>query len=663
MKLGETVCVLWLDARTQKGNRMNISATLVTTVALSLSSLPVFAQSAVRDEFPTGRQRGVRFEHFTKAQWVASNYASPEVMRQWQDLRYGMFIHFGITSKAEKDLSWGSISPRYAPDTPGITANGQKRTEEWTTWGKEMKLEKFNAGEWVEIARRGGFKYIVVTAKHHEGFHMWDTAFSDFRITNTPFGRDYIKELVDACHAAKMPVGFYFAQREWYHPDYQPVDLSKVTASGNNWVLKPGVTSPLGPRHAKYLAYMKKAVRELCTKYGKIDIWWWDAVSWDGMFTREMWDSENVTRMIRELQPGIVINNRASLPGDYDTPEGHLGAFQDWRPWESCIPLSDAWCYTGSPAHSFEHLLHLIAGAACGNGNLLLSWGPRWSGAFDEAQKQRLFEIGDWLKANGESIYGTRGGPWKPAAWGGSTRNGKKAYIHLFSRPAAGSLTLPAIPGRRIVSAKLLAGGGEVPFKQDTTRLTLAIPGQGAICGDLVVVLTMTETLDGLPSISADPPGGCSFATDPSTYGAVVSRGAKVKASSTSQWMPVDGGATLVAKMQPNSFALHTAPEAAPFVEIDLGREVKITGIFVRNANPENAANRMATLCASVSVDGKAWIGVWKAANSDASWEFPVTTFVSGAQIPGRPARFIRLQTHPATPAPLLLKQLEVYGK
>ena len=635
---------------------------LAAFVVFSLS-VSAFAQSAVRDEFPTGKNRGVRFEHFTQAQWESSNYASPEVMKQWQGLRYGMFVHFGITSKAEKDLSWGSISPRYAPDSPGIMANGQKRTEAWTTWPKDMTLEKFNAKEWVEIARRAGFRYIVVTTKHHEGFHMWDTAFSDFKITNTPFGRDYIKELVDACHEAKMPVGFYFAQREWYHPDYQPVDLNKVSVNGNSWTLKPGETSPLGPRHAKYLEYMKNAVRELCTKYGKIDIWWWDAVTWDGMFTKEMWDSENVTRMIRELQPGIVINNRASLPGDFDTPEGHLGAFQDWRPWESCIPLSDDWCYTGKPAHSFEHVLHLVVGAACGNGNLLLSWGPRWSGAYDEAQKQRLFEIGDWLKANGDSIYGTRGGPWKPAAWGGSTRNSRTAYVHLFSRPAAGHLIRPAIPGRQVVAAKLLVGGEPVPFKQDTMRLTLTIPGQDAIHGDLVVALTMDDTLDGLPSISAEPPGGCSFATDPSTYGTVVSRGAKVKASSTSQWMPADGGATLVAEKQPNSFAFHTADEAAPFVEIDLGKEVKVTGLFIRNAAPENAANRMATLCACVSVDGTTWTEVWKAAKSEASWEFPVTTLVSGAQIPGRPARFIRLQTHPAAPAPLLLKQVEVYGK
>ncbi len=461
-------------------------------------TFPLAAQHAVKDGFPNGKLRGVLYEYFTDEQWNSSNFAAPEKMKEWQDLRYGMFIHFGITSKPENaDLSWGSITPRYAPDSPGITANGKLRTEEWVNWPKDMKLEKFNAKEWVEIAQKAGFRYIVVCTKHHEGFHMWNTAYSDFKITNTPFGRDYIGELVDACRKAGMPFGFYFAQREWYHPDYQPVDLCKVKADGNRWTLNPGETSPLGPLHPKYLEYLNNVVRELCTKYGKIDIWWFDALSWDGMFTKEMWDSENLTRMIRKLQPGIVINNRASLPGDFDTPEGRLGTYQDWRPWESCIPLSDAWCYSGKPAHSFDHLLHLIAGAACGNGNLLLSWGPHWNGQFDEGQKERLYEIGDWLRVNGESIYNTRGGPWKPADWGGSTRRGNKAYIHLFNKPGA-EWSLPALDGIKVVSARLLAGGESLRFQQDDKRISIILPDTVTIKGDLVVELTMDRSMDGL---------------------------------------------------------------------------------------------------------------------------------------------------------------------
>lgn len=625
---------------------MKILPILSALFAFALAS-PALAQHATRDDFPNGRQGGVTFEHFTKERWDASNYAKPDDMKTWQDRRYGMFIHFGITAKPERgDLSWGSISPRYAPDKPGIMANGQKRAEAWTAWPKDMKLEKFDAKEWVAIAQKAGFKYIVVTTKHHEGFHMWDTAFSDFKITNTPFGRDYLKELVDACHEAKMPVGFYFAQREWYHPDYQPVDITK-----------PG--HPQGPLHAKYKEYLKNVTRELCTKYGKIDIWWWDAVTWGGMFNENMWDSEDLTRMIRQLQPGICINNRASIPGDFDTPEQHLGDYQDHRPWETCIPISSFWCYSGHPARSFDQLIHLLAGAACGNGNLLASWGPHWDGAFDEAQKQRLFEVGDWLRANGASIYGTRGGPWKPAPWGGATRKGNKAYIHLFSRQQS-DLVLPAIPGRTVVSAQLLVGGEKVVFKQNARELALALPGSGAVKGDLVVELTMSDSLDGLPALDAGE-FTCAFAADPATYGKVVSRQAKVTASSTSQWMPADGGASLVAEKQPAPFAIHTDAEAAPCVDIDLGKVMKVTGLFIRNA--DNGPERMATLRASVSLDGETWVEVWKAERANARWEVPVTAFVSGAEVPGREARYVRLQTKPAKPTHLLLKQVEVYAK
>jgi hypothetical protein len=379
------------------------------------------------------------------------------------------------------------------------------------------------------------------------------------------------------------------------------------------------------------------------------------------MFTKEMWDSEAVTRMIRELQPDIVINNRVSLPGDFDTPEGHLGAFQDWRPWESCIPLSDAWCYTGAPAHPFDQVLHLVAGAACGNGNLLLSWGPQWDGSFDPSQTQRLNEIGDWLKLNGEAIYGTRGGPWKPAPWGGSTRKGATAYIHLFQHPGV-NFMLPAVPNRTVVSAKWLADDTPVAFQQTAHQLVLTLPAQLSIRGDRVIVLTMNESLDGLASIAADE-AACSFALDSSTYGGLISRHAKVTASSTSRWMPADGGAALVAAKQPESFAIHTAPETAPFVDIDLGVTQTVTGMFIRNANPENAMDRMATLRASVSADGREWTEVWRAAKSQPWWEFPITSFVSGAQIPGRKARFIRLEVHPVAPGPLLLKQVEIFGK
>jgi hypothetical protein len=206
----------------------------------------------------------------------------------------------------------------------------------------------------------------------------------------------------------------------------------------------------------------------------------------------------------------------------------------------------------------------------------------------------------------------------------------------------------------------MLFVGESVPFKQTATHVTLTIPGQDAIKGDLVVALTMNESLDGLPAVPLDDVG-CTFAADPATYGAIISRDAKVVASSTSQWMPGDNGATLVAENQQKPFAFHTGEEAAPFVTIDLWKPAKVTGVFIRNA--ASSPQRMATLCASVSLDAKEWTEVWKAEKEETSWEVPITEFVSGARVPGRQVRFIRLQTHPTKPDYLLLKQAEVWGK
>ncbi|MFO1530277.1 MAG: alpha-L-fucosidase [Kiritimatiellia bacterium] len=296
---------------TSPAGRCAVLAPLAATWLLFMST-PARPQHATRDDFPNAARGGVTFEHFTRERWDASNFATPDVVKTWRDRRYGMFIHFGITARAKSELSWGSINPRYAPDSPGIMANGEKRTEPWTTWPADMKLEKFNAREWVDIARRSGFKYIVVTTKHHEGFHMWDTAFSDFKITNTPFGRDYLKELTDACHEAGMPVGFYFAQREWYHPDYQPVDLTKVKINGDHWTLNAGETSPLAsPRPLS--EYQKNVIRELYPVRQDRHLVVGRCHVGRHVHRGDVGFGKHDQR-IRELQPGIIINNRASCP-------------------------------------------------------------------------------------------------------------------------------------------------------------------------------------------------------------------------------------------------------------------------------------------------------------------------------------------------------------
>lgn len=229
------------------------------------------------------------YQRFTQKEWDASNFAKPEDMKWFLDARYGMFVHFGLNSYVNKDMSWPIVRNRKMPDR----GQGAYPDQAWQVeWPSKFKLEKFNATEWVNIAQRSGMKYMTIVVKHHDGFHLWDTQFSDFKITNTPFGRDYLKELIDACHAAGLPVGLYYSQRDWYHPDYEPIDTSTVHSISDPpyYEALPGKRVTAGKKHKKYIDYQFKAIRELLTKYGKIDIFWFDAVSWGGMFTAEMWD-------------------------------------------------------------------------------------------------------------------------------------------------------------------------------------------------------------------------------------------------------------------------------------------------------------------------------------------------------------------------------------
>ena len=596
---------------------------LLTAFAGSLLLTTAHAQWSHREGDPEPHPPGKLVQPFTQAEWEASNFAPAKSVEWFRDAKYGMFIHFGLSTHDNADLSWGTCRTRKAPDVGG----GPVADEVWQAYPEDFKLEKFNAKEWVEIAKAGGFKYIVVIAKHHDGFHLWDTAQSDFKVTNTPFGRDYLKELADACQAADMPFGIYYSQRDWYHPDYMPVDTAKAKMNGNKWTLNPGETSPIGEKHKKYINYQFNAVRELLTKYGKVDILWWDAAWWGGMFTAEMWDGEKLTRMARELQPAILLNNRASVPGDFDTPEQRLGFFQDWRPWESCICLTHSWSYSGSEPKSRDQLIQMLVANACCDGNLLLSWGPQWDGEFAPNEKARLLEVGEWLQKNGRAIYGTRGGPWKWSSWGGSTRRDKTAWLHVVK---GGEIELPALPGRTVLSAQLL-NGQKVDFQQDNKKLSITVPQASPVS---IVELTFDQSVDDIRAIPDDT--AHSIFDDASTYGKIVSSEDKVKTSSTS-----------------------------PNVEVDLGREVSVTGVRILNGTKTDqvAMDAAATLHLSISSDGKTWAEVWKSEKILPQWEIPVNDFLAGAEVPGRKARYLRLETKPEKPTRFHLKQVQVYGK
>ncbi len=317
--------------------------------------------------------------------------------------------------------------------------------EVYDSWAKQLTFQHFDAEKWLRMAKQGGMKYIVIITKHHDGFHMWDTEFSEYKITNTPFGRDYIKELVDACHKEEMKIELYYSQRDWEHPDYMPIDpeVAYSISDPPMFQIREGKTLRPGKNHHKYIEYMHHTVKELMTKYGKIDVLWWDACWFGGMFTANMWDADTLEREVRCLQPDILVNNRASLPGDFDTPEGHVGFFQNTLPWETCICLGKKWAWSeGEDIKSFRTILHEFLNCLCGDGNYLLSIGCMPNGEFDKPEQERIAQLGQWLKKYGESVYGTRGGPWLPDSWGGSVHKGNIIYLHIMDNDETEPLIL-----------------------------------------------------------------------------------------------------------------------------------------------------------------------------------------------------------------------------
>lgn len=379
---------------------------------------------------------------FTDEEWNRYPFAGEEKLKWFREAKLGLFLHVGISALGKVDIGWSRHTHKL-PD-PG---EGPIPDEVYDGWATQIKMEDFDADEWIDLAVKGGFKYVVIITKHHDGFHMWDTAYSDYKITNSPMGRDYIKELTDACHKRNMPVGFYYSQRDWHHPDYEPIDVNCAVRAPEEpfYKLKDGYTLKQGKNHKKYIEYMHNAVLELMEKYGKIDVLWWDSSWYKGMYTADMWDSDELERNVRAKQPHILINNRAGLPGDFDTPECRIGHVQRERAWETCMPMGNDWAWTGRGLKPFKKIMEQFIHTICGDGNYLLSIGCMPNGKIAPEETACIQRLGSFMEQYGEAIYNTRSGPWNPSLFGGSVYRDNTVYVHIVNRPENGQLCLPLL--------------------------------------------------------------------------------------------------------------------------------------------------------------------------------------------------------------------------
>jgi len=382
----------------------------------------------------------------------------------WQDARFGMFIHWGPVSLQGTEIGWSRGGERRGrPDK----STGSVPVDVYDNLYKQFNPVDFDADEWVQIALDAGMKYLVFTTKHHDGFTMFDSQLTDYDIIATPYGRDIVKQLADACHDKGLKLGWYYSPPDWHHPDYRT------------------------ERHAEYIKYLHGQLRELCTNYGQVDMIWFDGLGG----TSQDWDSEPLHTMIRELQPGILINNRGGLPGDFVTPEQKIGGFNREQPWETCMTICRQWAWKpNDQLKSLDQCLHTLIRCAGGDGNLLFNVGPMPTGAIEPRQVDRLREMGAWLKTHGESIYGTRGGPYKPGPKLASTCRGRTIYLHLLDKEAL-PITLPAMPAK-VMKAELLGGVGEVKVTQSADALVVDVPA--ASLDPVATTIVMTIDRDAL---------------------------------------------------------------------------------------------------------------------------------------------------------------------
>ncbi|HSW46966.1 MAG TPA: alpha-L-fucosidase [Phycisphaerae bacterium] len=402
--------------------------------------------------------------------------ASAEEMQWFRDAKFGLFIHWGPCSILGVELSWG----RDANRPFDINRHGPRQTDPvYDALYKQFNPDKFDAEQWVRIARDAGMKYIVLVTKHHDGFSMFHTKHSDYGIANTPFKRDIVGELADACHKAGMKLGLYYSPRDWYHPDY------------------------LTENHDRYLKFYFGQMEELCNNYGKVDIIWFDSIA-DRL---ERWPCADLFRKIRCWQPGIIMNNRGAavlggynqgpkeLWGDYDTPEQRIGEYQTDRPWESCITLvGHQWSYRpGGEMMTLKECINALVTSVCGDGNLLLNVGPMPTGEIEPRQVARLKEIGDFLKKYGESIYGGRGGPVRPGSWGGTTHKGDTVYVHVLNWDGKDEVVVPIWNSKKKIVGSSLLNGGVVEVRQDADGIHVRVAKADRGELDTVVKLRMAD--------------------------------------------------------------------------------------------------------------------------------------------------------------------------
>jgi len=409
--------------------------------------------------------------------------------KNFQDIKFGMFIH------------WGASSVLGAGEW--VMNNRNIKVKDYERLQHVFNPQHFNAAEWVATAKAAGMKYIVFITRHHDGFSNWDTKYSDWKITNTPYGKDVLKMLADECKKQNMKLGLYYSTLDWYRNDY-PYETGR-TGKGTGRTGKSDYTS--------YLQFMKNQLAELLTNYGDVmSIWFdghWDQTNPEGNANRSSridWKYEEIYSLIHRLQPKCMIGNNhhlTPLPGEdfqmfeKDLPGQNKAGFSFQKasenlPLETCETMNGSWGYniTDNSYKTVKELVHYLVNAAALNTNFLLNVGPMPNGKIQPEFIDTLAAVGRWMVKNGSSIYETRGYAMAPQKWGVATQKENIAYAHVLTKPEGDEILLPGMK-EKIVSVQLLNGGGKLAFNQQAEGLFISLKNIALDVNDTIIQITI----------------------------------------------------------------------------------------------------------------------------------------------------------------------------
>ncbi|HEG44745.1 MAG TPA: alpha-L-fucosidase [Phycisphaerales bacterium] len=412
-------------------------------------------------------------------------------MQWWRQARFGMFIHWGLYA-----VPAGVYGDR-DNHAEWILTKAQIPVHEYEKYAQQFNPIKFNADQWVSMAKDAGMKYIVITSKHHDGFCLWNSKVGDYDIMDrTPYKKDILKALSKACKKHGIKLCFYHSIMDWHHTDYLP---------RRKWEKR----SAEGADMQRYIKYMKAQLKELVTEYDP-ELLWFDG-EWENTWTHE--EGVKLYNYVRSLKPDIIINNRVDkgrkgmqgltkegdFAGDFGTPEQEVPAGGlSGIDWESCITMNGHWGYCAADKNfkSTKYLIHQLIEITSKGGNYLLNIGPTSEGLFPPESVERLAEMGKWMRVNGESIYATKAGPFKSLSWGKCTQKDGKLYMHVFDWPEDGKLVVPGLKNHVKKAYLLGVKASTLKVTRDKENVVVYVPGKM----DSVATVVVLE-IDGPPKV------------------------------------------------------------------------------------------------------------------------------------------------------------------